>query len=161
MKSSVLQVHMTCKMSCTLPRLTTSVSRLPSVPVSAPVIEKSPTQPVVEDKSNVTWTCAVRSGTRVRYQWLRDDVALAPSERHHFSRDNATLSISPVRKEDRGSYSCLATNPVSRGRYSTAKELSVYCKFVFCLRSSTTCHTTRWTGRTCRAANGDKVPLQH
>lgn len=96
------------------------------VPVSVPVIEKSPTQPVVEEKSNVTWTCAVHSGTRVRFQWLRDDVALASSERHHFSRDNTTLSISPVRKEDRGRYRCLASNPVSRGRYSTAKELTVY-----------------------------------
>lgn len=96
------------------------------VPVSVPVIEKSPSQPVVEDTSNVTWTCAVHWGTRVHFQWLRDDVALAPSERHHFSGDNATLSISPVRKEDRGRYRCLASNPVSRGRYSTAKELTVY-----------------------------------
>lgn len=106
------------------------LSVLHSVPVSVPLMEMSPTQPVVEDKSNVTWTCAVHSGTRVHFQWLRDDVALAPSERHRFSRDNATLSISPVRKEDRGRYRCLASNPVSRGRYSTAKELTVYCELV-------------------------------
>lgn len=98
--------------------------------MSVPVIEKSPSQPVVEDTSNVTWTCAVHRGTRAHFQWLRDDVALAPSERHHFSGDNATLSISPVRKEDRGRYRCLASNPVSRGRYSTAKELTVYCEWM-------------------------------
>lgn len=119
-----------CHVLCIYSELISSLSPLDLVPVSVPVIEKSPSQPVVEDKSNVTWTCAVHSGTRVRFQWLRDDVALAPSERYHFSGDNATLSISPVRKEDRGRYRCLAGNPVSRWRYSMAKELTVYCKLV-------------------------------
>lgn len=110
-----------------------------SVPVSMPMIERSPSQPVVEDQANVTWTCSVSRGTRVQYQWLRDQVALAPSERHRFSEDNATLTISPVRKEDRGRYSCLVSNPVSRGRYSAAKELTVYCEWSLrptCLHTS-------------------------
>lgn len=99
-----------------------------SVPVSIPVIEKSPSYAVVEDKANVTWTCSVERGTRVVFQWLRDNMALGPTDRYHFSQDNSTLLISPVRKEDKGTYRCVASNPVSHGRYSRAVELTVYCK---------------------------------
>lgn len=101
----------------------------PSVPVSVPVIEKSPSYAVIEDKANVTWTCSVQRGSRVVFQWLRDNVALGPSDRYHFSKDNSTLFISPVRKEDQGSYRCVASNPISEGRYSRAKELTVYCEY--------------------------------
>lgn len=96
------------------------------VPVSTPVLEKSPSNAVVEDKANVTWTCSVERGTRVVFQWLRDNVALTASDRYHFSQDNSTLLISPVRKEDKGTYRCLAGNPVSHGHYSRAMELNVY-----------------------------------
>lgn len=94
-----------------------------------PVIEKSPSYAVIEDKANVTWTCSVQRGTRVMFQWLRDNVALGPSDRYHFSKDNSTLFISPVSKEDRGNYRCVASNPISEGRYSWAKELTVYCEY--------------------------------
>ncbi|XP_068431896.1 HEPACAM family member 2 isoform X2 [Clinocottus analis] len=96
------------------------------VPVSTPVIEKSPSYAVVEDKANVTWTCSVERGTRVVFQWLRDNAALGPSDGYHFSHDNSTLLISPVKKEDKGTYHCLASNAVSQGRYSRAVELNVY-----------------------------------
>ncbi|XP_029976834.1 HEPACAM family member 2 isoform X2 [Salarias fasciatus] len=95
-------------------------------PVSTPVIEKSPSYAVVEDKANVTWTCSVERGTRVVFQWLRDNVPLVPSDRYHFSRDNSTLLISPVKKEDKGTYRCVASNPVSPGEDSRALELNVY-----------------------------------
>lgn len=100
----------------------------PSVPVSSPVIEKNPNYAVVEDKANVTWTCSVERGTRVVFQWLRDNIPLSPSGRCHFSRDNSTLLISPVRKEDKGIYHCVASNPVSHGRHSRGLELNVYCE---------------------------------
>nr|XP_040044442.1 HEPACAM family member 2 [Gasterosteus aculeatus aculeatus] len=96
------------------------------VPVSTPVVEKSPSYAVVEDKANVTWTCSVERGTRVVFQWLRDNVALDLRDGYRFSRDNSTLVIAPVRKEDRGSYRCVAGNAVSRGRASRAVELNVY-----------------------------------
>ncbi|KAM9340362.1 HEPACAM family member 2 [Symphorus nematophorus] len=96
------------------------------VPVSIPVIEKSPSHAVVEDKANVTWTCSVQRGTRVVFQWLRDNIALGPSDRYHFSPDNSTLFISPVRKEDKGTYRCVASNPISQGQQSRAVELNVY-----------------------------------
>ncbi|XP_029369875.1 HEPACAM family member 2 [Echeneis naucrates] len=95
-------------------------------PVSAPVIQKYPSYAVVEDKANVTWTCSVERGTRVAFQWLRNNILLAPSKRHHFSQDNSTLFISPVRKEDKGTYHCVASNPVSPGRHSRPVELNVY-----------------------------------
>ncbi|XP_058474311.1 HEPACAM family member 2 [Solea solea] len=96
------------------------------VPVSSPVIAKSPTYAVVEDKANVTLTCSVERGTRVAFQWMRDNVLLGTSTRYHFSKGNATLLISPVRKEDKGSYRCVASNPVSPGRPSRGLELNVY-----------------------------------
>ncbi|XP_042361897.1 HEPACAM family member 2 isoform X1 [Plectropomus leopardus] len=96
------------------------------VPVSTPVIEKSPSYAVVEDKANVTWTCSVEKGTRVVFQWLRNNIAIGPSDRYHFSQDNSTLLISPVRKEDKGTYHCVASNAVSQGRHSRAVELNVY-----------------------------------
>ncbi|XP_006787742.1 HEPACAM family member 2 [Neolamprologus brichardi] len=96
------------------------------VPVSNPAIEKSPPYAVIEDKANVTWTCSVENGTRVMFKWFRDNVALGPSGRYHYSQDNSTLLISPVRKEDKGSYHCVASNPVTRGQHSRAVELNVY-----------------------------------
>lgn len=117
-----------------MPSLLDSVLNLPTfvvsaiVPVSTPVIEKNPSYAVVEDKANVTWTCSVERGTRVVFQWLRDNIALGPSDRYHFSQDNSTLLISPVRKGDKGIYSCVASNPVSQGRHSRTVELNVYCK---------------------------------
>lgn len=83
---------------------------------------------MVEDQANVTWSCAVERGTRVTFQWLRDSVTLGPSARYRFSEDNSTLVISPVKKEDRGSYRCLASNAVSDGRRSKTAELTVYCE---------------------------------
>ncbi|XP_037329950.2 HEPACAM family member 2 [Pungitius pungitius] len=96
------------------------------VPVSTPVVEKSPSYAVVEDQANVTWTCSVERGTRVVFRWLRDNVALDLRDRYRFSRDNSTLFIAPVRKEDKGSYRCVAGNTVSEGRASRAVELNVY-----------------------------------
>ncbi|XP_041665671.1 HEPACAM family member 2 [Cheilinus undulatus] len=96
------------------------------VPVSSPVIKKNPLNAVIEDKANVTLSCSVERGTRVVFQWLRDNIALGHSDRYHFSKDNSTLFISPVRKEDKGTYRCVSSNPVSPGQYSKAVELNVY-----------------------------------
>ncbi|CAG5891199.1 unnamed protein product [Menidia menidia] len=96
------------------------------VPVSNPVIEKSPSYAVIEDRANVTWTCAVEMGTRVVFQWLKDNIPLAPSKRYHLNHDNSMLFISPVRKEDKGTYRCVASNPVSQSQDSRSVELNVY-----------------------------------
>lgn len=115
-------------MTCLTPLSSQIYFALSSVPVSTPVIDKNPHYAVVEDKANVTWTCSVERGTRLVYKWLRDNVALGPSDRYHFSQDNATLFISPVRKEDKGSYRCEASNAISQAQHSKAVELNVYCE---------------------------------
>ncbi|XP_023832408.1 HEPACAM family member 2-like isoform X1 [Salvelinus sp. IW2-2015] len=95
------------------------------VPVSTPVIRKTPSSTVVEDKENVTWTCWVENGTRVQYQWLRNNMPLDASDCHQFSQDNSTLVISPVRKKDIGQYRCLAKNHISQ-RQSHTLDLNVF-----------------------------------
>ncbi|KAM6959215.1 HEPACAM family member 2 [Aplochiton taeniatus] len=95
------------------------------VPVSTPVIMKSPSEPVVEDQGNVTLSCSVERGTRVQYDWLRDDVLVGSSDRHWFSKDHAKMKISLVRKEDMGSYRCVARNKVNQER-STTLDLSLF-----------------------------------
>ncbi|XP_067112074.1 HEPACAM family member 2 [Osmerus mordax] len=94
------------------------------VPVSGPVVVRTPSSPVVEDRDNVTWSCSASNGTNVHYGWQRDGVPLVPGDRHRFSEDKSTLVISPVREEDRGRYRCLVWNHVSRTS-SPALELSV------------------------------------
>lgn len=100
------------------------------VPVSTPVIEKYPSYAVVEDKANVTLTCSVARGTRVVFQWLRDNVPLGPRERYRFSHNNSVLFISPVRKEDKGTYRCVVSNRISRAQSSRPMELNVYCELI-------------------------------
>ncbi|XP_077446858.1 HEPACAM family member 2 [Stigmatopora argus] len=104
----------------------TTVHVTVDVPVSTPVIKKTPSYSVVEDEANVTWTCSVERGTRVVFQWSRDNTPLGVSDRYHFSKDKSTLLISPVKKEDKGSYRCEAKNPISREKSQTAVELTVY-----------------------------------
>ncbi|KAF3833760.1 hypothetical protein F7725_024964 [Dissostichus mawsoni] len=87
---------------------------------------ESPSYAVVEDKANATLTCSVERGTRVVFQWLRDNQALGASNRYHFTQDNSTLFISTVRKEDKGTYHCVASNAVSQGLHSRAVDLNVY-----------------------------------
>ncbi|KAG5842628.1 hypothetical protein ANANG_G00179640 [Anguilla anguilla] len=84
------------------------------VPVSVPVIKKSPATEVVEDKENVMWMCSVENGTRVRYRWFQDDRPVRAGARHTLSPDNSSLVISPVRKEDIGEYSCVVENFISK-----------------------------------------------
>ncbi|KAL2080031.1 hypothetical protein ACEWY4_023824 [Coilia grayii] len=95
------------------------------VPVSAPAIEKRPAYELVEDRDNVTWTCSVTNGTRVQYQWLKDNIPIRLGERHTLSSANDTLTISPVRKEDIGQYTCMVRNNISQRR-SQSMELNIY-----------------------------------
>lgn len=97
------------------------------VPVSTPTIEKSPAYEVIEDRDNVTWTCSVANGTRVHYQWLKDNLPIRPDERHIFSSINDTLVVSPVRKGDIGRYACLVRNHISQ-KQSRSMELDIYCE---------------------------------
>ncbi|KAG9355443.1 hypothetical protein JZ751_000281 [Albula glossodonta] len=93
------------------------------VPISVPVIRKNPSSEVVEDRDDVTLICSVENGTRVQYQWYRNNRPIRTGARHALSPNNNTLVISPVRKEDIGDYSCVAKNVISQkknGPYNLA-----------------------------------------
>lgn len=75
------------------------------------------------------------------FQWYRDNVLLGVSDRYHFSKDKSTLVISPVKKEDMGSYRCVASNPVSQESCRKASELIVYCEWAFSLIGFNLCHS--------------------
>uniref|UniRef100_A0A672JXB3 HEPACAM family member 2-like n=1 Tax=Sinocyclocheilus grahami TaxID=75366 RepID=A0A672JXB3_SINGR len=96
-----------------------------SVPVSMPVITKTPESELVEDRDNVTLTCSVEHGTNVQFKWLKNNMVVGPSERHTFSQDHGTLVINPVKKEDIGQYNCEAQNHIS-SKLSKQAELIVF-----------------------------------
>ncbi|XP_061111624.1 HEPACAM family member 2 isoform X2 [Conger conger] len=85
-----------------------------SVPVSFPVIKKTPASEVVEDEDDVTWMCLVENGTRVRYQWFQDKRPIRAKGRYTLSPNNSKLVISPIQKEDIGEYSCVVENVISQ-----------------------------------------------
>ncbi|XP_065148073.1 HEPACAM family member 2 [Paramisgurnus dabryanus] len=96
-----------------------------SVPVSKPILSKSPEAELIEERDNVTLTCSVESGTNVQYTWMKDNIMIVPSERHMFSEDHGTVIINPVSKDDMGQYTCEAKNYISR-EVSDETSLSVY-----------------------------------
>uniref|UniRef100_A0A673FIU5 HEPACAM family member 2-like n=1 Tax=Sinocyclocheilus rhinocerous TaxID=307959 RepID=A0A673FIU5_9TELE len=96
-----------------------------SVPVSMPVITKTPESELVEDRDNVTLTCSVEHGTNVQFKWLKNNMVVGPSEWHTFSKDHGTLVINPVKKEDIGQYNCEAQNHIS-SKLSKQAELIVF-----------------------------------
>ncbi|XP_062842143.1 HEPACAM family member 2 [Trichomycterus rosablanca] len=96
-----------------------------NVPLSTPVILKSPKGALVEDQDNVTLTCFVENGTKAKYQWFKSNMLVSPSEHHMFSQNNGTLFINPVKQQDIGLYSCAVKNPISHAR-SKEVEISVF-----------------------------------
>lgn len=105
------------------------MSFLLPVPVSIPIISKTPDSEIVEDRDNVTLTCSVEHGTNVQFKWLKNNMLIGPSDRHTFSQDNRTLFINPVKKEDIGQYICEAQNYISKIQSKQA-DLSVFCEYL-------------------------------
>ncbi len=99
------------------------------VPVSMPVISKTPESELVEDRDNVTLTCSVEHGTNVQYKWLKNNMVVGPSEQHTFAQDYGTLVINPIKKEDIGNYICEARNHIS-SKLSQPTELIVFCEYL-------------------------------
>ncbi|ETE61547.1 HEPACAM family member 2, partial [Ophiophagus hannah] len=63
----------------------------------------------VSEKIKVT----VDEGTRVVYQWMKNENPIEDSSNGSMIINKDTLSIAPVLKEAIGNYSCLVTNPIS------------------------------------------------
>ncbi|XP_061428778.1 HEPACAM family member 2-like [Lethenteron reissneri] len=64
---------------------------------------------------NVSLSCSVSSGDEVSLAWSRGgEPALLPRRHLRFADNNATLAIDGLRADDAATYSCVASNRVSR-----------------------------------------------
>ncbi|KAK9957553.1 hypothetical protein ABG768_011793 [Culter alburnus] len=120
-----LEINIIFPGSSGIVKVTKTVMVTVSVPVSIPIISKTPDSEIVEDRDNVTLTCSVEHGTNVQFKWLKNNMLVGPSERHTFSQDNGILFINPVKKEDIGQYICEARNHISKTQSKQA-DLSVF-----------------------------------
>lgn len=69
--------------------------------------------PLLAAKSSVNLTCQAESGTVASKLWSKDGAALATSDRMTMSKLKDILVISPVQKEDAGTYKCELRNDVN------------------------------------------------
>nr|KAF6289852.1 hypothetical protein mPipKuh1_002586 [Pipistrellus kuhlii] len=79
---------------------------------------------VTENKDAVVLTC-LTNDTDISIRWLFKNQILPHKDRMKLSRDNSTLTIDPVRREDAGGYQCEVFNPVSSSK-SDPFKLNVY-----------------------------------
>ncbi|XP_020834232.1 HEPACAM family member 2 [Phascolarctos cinereus] len=82
-------------------------------PVTKPTVHTHPSSGAVENVGNLTLTCVVGTGTRVTYQWLKDEKPVQAGTTYIFSLNRSILHIAPVTKADIGEFRCLARNAVS------------------------------------------------
>ncbi|XP_045426899.1 carcinoembryonic antigen-related cell adhesion molecule 1 isoform X12 [Pipistrellus kuhlii] len=83
-------------------------------PVGKPTLRAS-NAAVTENKDTVVLTC-LTNDMDISIRWLFKNQNLLLSDRMKLSRDNSTLTIDPVRREDAGGYQCEVFNPVSSGK---------------------------------------------
>ncbi|KAK1330135.1 hypothetical protein QTO34_010321 [Cnephaeus nilssonii] len=83
-------------------------------PVGKPTLRAS-NAIVTEHKDAVVLTC-LTNDTGISSRWLFKNQNLLLTDRMKLSRDNSTLTIDPVRREDAGGYQCEVFNPVSSGK---------------------------------------------
>ncbi|XP_028968510.1 titin-like [Galendromus occidentalis] len=88
------------------------------------VLEALPSE-VAKVGASAVFTCKVREGKKISFQWTRDGLVLKQSDRIGIanSRRSSMLSIDFVEVSDRGKYTCIASDSVSEDRRSA--ELSV------------------------------------
>ncbi|XP_070355231.1 cell adhesion molecule CEACAM1-like isoform X4 [Equus asinus] len=95
-----------------------------SEPVAQPSIRASNTT-VTEQKDAVVLTC-LTSDTGISTQWFFNNQHLGLTERMKLSRDNSTLTIDPVKRDDAGDYQCEVSNLVSSRK---SDILRLYVKY--------------------------------
>ena len=76
---------------------------------------------VTENKDAVVMTCSTKV---MSTQWLFNGTTLQLTERMKLSKENQTLTIDPVKREDAGNYQCEVSNPVTSAA-SVPLELNV------------------------------------
>ncbi|XP_070970083.1 cell adhesion molecule CEACAM20-like [Oncorhynchus clarkii lewisi] len=72
-----------------------------------------PNGTLVAGNSTATLSCQASAGTAGTRVWLKNGVALSPSNRVVVSADKSSVTIKPVQKEDSGEYQCKLTNVVN------------------------------------------------
>ncbi|XP_054444354.1 carcinoembryonic antigen-related cell adhesion molecule 21-like [Pteronotus mesoamericanus] len=89
-------------------------------PVEVPTLVASNTT-VTENKDAIVLTCYTDA---ISTQWLINGTYLQLMERIKLSRNQRSLPIDPVQREDAGNYQCKVSNPISSAE-STPLELNV------------------------------------
>ncbi|ELK38703.1 Carcinoembryonic antigen-related cell adhesion molecule 1 [Myotis davidii] len=79
-----------------------------------------------EHKDPVVLTCEPQTHDTT-YLWLINSQSIMNSARLQLSKDNRTLTLLPVTRNDTGPYECETRNPVSAGR-SDPFTLNVVCE---------------------------------
>ncbi|KAK6323699.1 carcinoembryonic antigen-related cell adhesion molecule 1 [Coregonus clupeaformis] len=72
-----------------------------------------PNGTLVAGNSTANLSCQATAGTADTRVWLKNGVALSPSNRVMVSADKSSVTIKPVQKEDSGEYQCKLTNAVN------------------------------------------------
>ncbi|KAG9275978.1 carcinoembryonic antigen-related cell adhesion molecule 20-like isoform X3 [Astyanax mexicanus] len=69
---------------------------------------------LIMEGNSTTLTCE-GNGTVDSIKWFKNNESLSPSSSITFSSGNRSVTISPIRRADRGDYNCTLINPVSSG----------------------------------------------
>ncbi|KAL2080154.1 hypothetical protein ACEWY4_023947 [Coilia grayii] len=72
-----------------------------------------PDTPLLAGSSSINLTCKAEAGTVASKLWSKDGVSLVSNDRLTISKHKDLLSISPVQKEDAGTYKCELRNDVN------------------------------------------------
>ncbi|XP_075439961.1 cell adhesion molecule CEACAM1-like [Ascaphus truei] len=83
-----------------------------AVSVSAVTLHSNASGPVLVEKDSVSLTCSAL-GTDVSFSWSLRGAPLPQNPRYKLTPNNSTLIISPVTRNDTGSFTCTASNSVN------------------------------------------------
>ena len=95
--------------------------------VDRPEIATQPQNDTTTEGKNVTLTCNAAGNPEPVLSWSKDGNLAKSSHRISFSADNKLLTITNVRRTDRGKYLCFAYNEVGNASSKIA-ILNVQCK---------------------------------
>ncbi|XP_075439897.1 cell adhesion molecule CEACAM6-like isoform X2 [Ascaphus truei] len=103
--------------TCTIQNPVSNSSSAPvrlsvAVSVSAVTLHSNASGPVLVEKDSVSLTCSAL-GTDVSFSWSLRGALLPQNPRYKLTPNNSTLIISPVTRNDTGSFTCTASNSVN------------------------------------------------
>ncbi|XP_053720065.1 carcinoembryonic antigen-related cell adhesion molecule 5 [Synchiropus splendidus] len=72
-----------------------------------------PKTTLISGNGTASLECKATAGVVLSRSWLKNGAALSAGGRLTFSKDESTLTINPVDKDDNGEYTCRLANPVN------------------------------------------------